>query len=443
MSSLSQFNSPERLVYRLSSQVTSRILRAGLVLGLTSLMLTGVAPMARADYADIPSVSPSAKYVNYLSERHIISGYPDHTFRPYKPVTRAEFAVMLAKSQQLPVRAVPQTGFRDVSKRHWASGAIAAVSRQGWLKGYPGKTFRPNRRITRAEVYTVMAKLGQSTPIGLPEAEALLNRYRDSHQIPAWAKIPLAIAIQAGLTTDDIPSQTVWPNVNASRADVATVLAKLSNADFRVAAGEPVAPVNMSQPASTPTLQLKPAPVTQTNWLHELSEDIILNEPATDQVTPPVLAKPIAKLRRPASIRKAHSQNQQQVVGLYFSNLDNLANDSGVMIGAPAMRYFKGPNVPQKAIQALLSGPTETERKHGYFVDEEVSRLKLIHVNISKEGVASVVLESPEDFTFKSPQAPERLKEQVSRTLRQFSQITQTELSISSGGPKTVSQTSP
>lgn len=474
MSSLSQFNNPERRMNRLTSQVAFRIVHAGMTLGMTGLFLLGAVPAAQAEYTDIPAISPSAKYINYLAERQVISGYPDQTFRPYKPVTRAEFAVMLAKSQHLSITPVPKTGFKDIKKRHWASGAIASVNRRGWLKGYPGKTFRPNRRITRAEVYTVMAKLGQTTPLELSESDTLLSRYRDAYQIPSWAKVPLATAIQAGLATDDLPSQTLWPTVYASRADVATVLAKLNNPDFRtqppaepvalaqpVTIAEPVAktepiptakpvpnaepvaaePVDMAKPASTPTLQLKPAPEGQLNWLHELSEDIISNEPKKEQMAPPVLAKPVARLRHPSSIRRARSQNQQ-VVGLYFSNLDNLSSEPDTMIGNPAMRYFKGPDIPKKAIQALLSGPNETERKHGYFVDDEVGKLNLAQVQISKDGVASVVIDAPEGFEFKTPQASERLKKQIERTLQQFSNIKKTELSIS-GGTKAVSQTSP
>lgn len=449
MSSLSQSKKTQPQQGCRLQRFTFQIFQASAATVVTGILFWSAMPVARAEFADIPAMSPAAKYINYLSEKNILTGYPDQTFRPYKPVTRAEFAVMLAKSQNLPINGPAKKYFRDLSKRHWANAAITAVADQGWLKGYPGHLFRPNRKISRAEVYAVVTKMTGVIQLGPQEAEALLSHYRDVANVPNWAKLSMATAVQQGLTTDDIPARLLWPNVNASRADVATVMAKLSDATFRVvpetvANTEPKIPqVAAVSPASTPNVQLKAPPANaQASLLNDMSDDIILTDSKKARMAPPVLAKPVNRLRRPKTIHQASQAENQQVVGLYFSNLENIGNDPTGMMGTPAMRYFQGPDVYEKAVTAILSGPNEEECKKGYFLDEEVTQLSLKEMQISKDGVASVVLEAPANFEFKSPMASERLNLQISKTLEQFSDIKKTKLSIQNS-PKTVSQTSP
>src|SRR5205085_2079568 len=124
----------------LSPFVQKSLLKANLAFVLAVSGFVALPVLALAHFADIPSASPALKYIEFLNERHIITGYPDDTFKPYKPVTRAEFAVMLAKSQNLTFKA-NQKIFKDVSPKNWAAPAIQAVSQAGWLKGYPGGRF--------------------------------------------------------------------------------------------------------------------------------------------------------------------------------------------------------------------------------------------------------------------------------------------------------------
>lgn len=115
-------------------------------------------------FSDVPVNSWYSTVVGYMSEKGLISGYPDGTFRPNEQITRAEFAALAARFENL------QSGgkeFSDVPKTHWAYGVIASASERGWVNGYPDGTFQPNKAITRAEVTKV--------------TNALLNRKADEH----------------------------------------------------------------------------------------------------------------------------------------------------------------------------------------------------------------------------------------------------------------------
>ena len=86
-----------------------------------------------------------------------INGYPDKTFRPDREVTRAEVAAMFAKLLSLDTKD-SGTAYKDVKPGHWAAGSINAVTKLGIFKGYGDNTFRPDAAITRAELAVVTAK---------------------------------------------------------------------------------------------------------------------------------------------------------------------------------------------------------------------------------------------------------------------------------------------
>ena len=95
--------------------------------------------------------------VGFMTENNIIKGYEDGTFRPNAPITRAEFATIASKFEELVGNGV--NGFKDVPATHWALKYINSAYARGWVTGYEDGTFRPDRYITRAEVVTVTNKM--------------------------------------------------------------------------------------------------------------------------------------------------------------------------------------------------------------------------------------------------------------------------------------------
>ena len=87
-----------------------------------------------------------------------IYGYPDKTFKPEKQVTRAEVAAMFTKLLNLEIKRETQAAYSDVPMEHWAAGVIQAATDAGLFKGYEDNTFRPDATITRAELAVVIGK---------------------------------------------------------------------------------------------------------------------------------------------------------------------------------------------------------------------------------------------------------------------------------------------
>lgn len=92
-----------------------------------------------------------------------LTGYPDGTFRPNQSITRAEFAAIAVRFLSDEVQGVSGGNFSDTAG-HWAADAIGRAAAAGWIAGYPDGTFRPNAPITRAEAATIINNMLGRTP---------------------------------------------------------------------------------------------------------------------------------------------------------------------------------------------------------------------------------------------------------------------------------------
>ena len=104
-------------------------------------------------FIDVETGRWSNRAISTLYNAGIISGYPDGTFRPQAPITRAEFATIAAKFDNLESGQLSK--FTDVAG-HWAEDYITSSEAKGWIKGYPDLTFKPDEYITRAEAMTLI-----------------------------------------------------------------------------------------------------------------------------------------------------------------------------------------------------------------------------------------------------------------------------------------------
>lgn len=108
------------------------------------------------DLTDVQKIADKV-YILTAVEYGLIQGYPDHTFRPKNPITRAEISAVLARSELL--RASGSAAFQDVQSDYWAANDIAAVQEAKLFGGYEDGTFRPERKMTRAEAVSVIYRL--------------------------------------------------------------------------------------------------------------------------------------------------------------------------------------------------------------------------------------------------------------------------------------------
>ncbi len=92
--------------------------------------------------------------IAYLTNRGVMFGYADDTFRGDEAITRAEFAALASRFSALVL--VDENNFSDVSDEHWAAAYINSAVASGWISGYADGTFHPDQSITRAEAVTLV-----------------------------------------------------------------------------------------------------------------------------------------------------------------------------------------------------------------------------------------------------------------------------------------------
>lgn len=185
---------------------------------------TGAAAPLVSSFEDVPMGYWAGCDINKLAENKVVAGYPDRTFKPALPVSRAEFATMVLKGFNLGNKMqMPHQTFNDVSKHNWANSAINAAVSEGLVAGYPNNTFKPQNPVTRAEALTVLAK-GINCDMDDCKASEILGGYCDGADVANWAKIPVAKALQAGALNDTPKPNEIAPNKEASRADIASML---------------------------------------------------------------------------------------------------------------------------------------------------------------------------------------------------------------------------
>ena len=112
-------------------------------------------------FTDVKAADWFNNAISTMSNAGIVNGYPDGSFNPNGNITRAEFAAMAIRFFQ--DAKVGPSRFSDTIG-HWAEEAINKAQAQGLITGYPDGTFRPDEPITRAEAMTIMNRVLKRAP---------------------------------------------------------------------------------------------------------------------------------------------------------------------------------------------------------------------------------------------------------------------------------------
>ncbi|RXZ76572.1 hypothetical protein EBB07_34620 [Paenibacillaceae bacterium] len=115
------------------------------------------ASKARNPYVDIKPDAYSLNAILYFTDKGIVSGVGAGRFAPAKPMTRSEFAKMIASF--LPETPNPASLAFEDAKGHWAEQEIRQLAAQGLMIGFGDNTFRPDEELTRAQIVAVLSRL--------------------------------------------------------------------------------------------------------------------------------------------------------------------------------------------------------------------------------------------------------------------------------------------
>ncbi len=112
-------------------------------------------------FSDITATDPDLAYIKYLAGQDIIKGYPDGKFQPQTGLTRAQAAVVMVKASKINLDQNAPSPFKDLKKDHWARAYVAAAVKTGYISGYPDGTFKPDQPLSRAQGISLLLKLSK------------------------------------------------------------------------------------------------------------------------------------------------------------------------------------------------------------------------------------------------------------------------------------------
>ncbi|MFD0590622.1 S8 family serine peptidase [Paenibacillus sp. GCM10027627] len=87
-----------------------------------------------------------------LSTLNVVKGGGSYRFYPDRNITRAEAVAMIVNAYKPIGGSFSKPRFKDVSGSHWAKESIDKAVEKGWARGYPDGSFKPDDPITRAEM---------------------------------------------------------------------------------------------------------------------------------------------------------------------------------------------------------------------------------------------------------------------------------------------------
>ncbi|TAF07727.1 MAG: S-layer homology domain-containing protein [Nostocales cyanobacterium] len=181
----------------------------------------GVAKNIRVSFSDISKNYWAKDYIAELAAMEIIDGYPDGTFRPNAPVTRAQLAALLQKTF-IKSKVRNAIAFRDVPQDYWAYDAIRETYEMGFFTVLNSKNFNPSQRLTRLDILITLAKGLNYKFSG--STKDILSIYSDASSIRSEHREFIAALTQNGVIVN-------YPNIKllnskkvATRAEVSALL---------------------------------------------------------------------------------------------------------------------------------------------------------------------------------------------------------------------------
>jgi hypothetical protein len=185
---------------------------------------------ANAFYNDMDETHWAYQSIKFLTEVGVVVGYPDGSYKPDIPVTRAEFASMAIKALGQENTNVSQDiHFNDIEPDFWAYDIIRKAVYFDLIPDSKGESFRPFDPVTRAEAINIAVNALTTNQISQQRANDIISKsYDDYTPMPAWFLMAAAKAHVLDLVVvmpgHEGQLEAMRP---ANRAEVAMILYKM------------------------------------------------------------------------------------------------------------------------------------------------------------------------------------------------------------------------
>jgi len=122
----------------------------------------GLQKRASLNFTDIVGNEWFVEQIEKAVVEGYVQGYPDGTIKPYQNITRQEVAVIVSRlfSLESPEQVPAVERFTDYGQiPEWSKNEVKAVVGKGYVLGYPDGSFKPEKPITRAETTVLLDRI--------------------------------------------------------------------------------------------------------------------------------------------------------------------------------------------------------------------------------------------------------------------------------------------
>ncbi|KRE69207.1 S-layer homology domain-containing protein [Paenibacillus sp. Soil750] len=158
-----------------------------------------------------------------LMQKSIIDGYEDHTIRPNRTLSKAEFVTLVVKALGIEPVQTPVKGYEDMGK-HWSTSMVASAQTMGLLDLKPvDVNFSPDLPITRIEMVGLVDRILQKYAV---KGGAGTGEFTDIGSLTDGNKASLQNVIHAGIV-GGYEDGSFRPQGSLTRAEAFKVISRI------------------------------------------------------------------------------------------------------------------------------------------------------------------------------------------------------------------------
>ncbi len=175
-------------------------------------------------YRGFPDLDPTAWYLSVVSQAAdlgLINGYGNGNFGPNDNITRGQAATILWNMAGNPEPGADVMRFRDVEAGKYYADAVAWASSVGVVNGYKGGKFGPNDPITREQFAVMLANYARKVAgMSVSGSAADYKSMKDAAKVAKWAESSVGWCFRSKILSGTKDGY-VNPQGNATRAEAA------------------------------------------------------------------------------------------------------------------------------------------------------------------------------------------------------------------------------
>lgn len=344
---------------------------------LALLLLTAPTSAQAKTYKDVQPTDWYYKQVHTLSDKGILDGFQDDTFRPSDKVTRAQVTKILnatIRSERLNhTKQREKIPFIDVRSDRWFAPHVATMYEYGIASGLPDRSFRPDRLIKRSEMARMLAET-----FHMDRATGTAKTFSDVHPSKWYA--PYVAQLSKANVTQGSTRGEFLPDAPVTRGELSIFLARAIEWNDSLQRPNELPAERPSQPErpATPPVEQPSKPVEKPTK-PETKPERPIEKPKEDEVK-----KPEQKPEQPSKPTEPEKVVLKEVTIPFY---DTYAKRDSLAINGAVIKLYKSKEDFERGKKPVFEQKpqgsiAEKEESQGFTLNEvEVGTYYLVSEN--------------------------------------------------------------